>query len=124
MFGFRKKGPDAAFVHASDCKIVKIDPDVDSKWWEETTGHWRAECVCGVQYWHEPFVERRTRLDPLDPANFRHAPQCEHRDTTDPVLIKAILRVREGGGGGYWWVACSMCECGWQVPHYAAERVG
>jgi hypothetical protein len=40
------------------------------------------------------------------------------RDTTDPALLKAILRVRDGVGGGYWWVECSTCEHGWQVSHY------
>ena len=87
MFGLKKKGPDQPFMHAVDCKIVKVDPDVDIKWWEETTGNWRAECVCGVQYWHEPYVEQRTRLDPLE-ANARHAPQCEYRDTTDRFLSR------------------------------------
>jgi hypothetical protein len=33
------------------------------------------------------------------------------------------LKVRHGAGGGYWWVECGTCECGWQVPHYA-ESVG
>jgi hypothetical protein len=33
------------------------------------------------------------------------------------------LKVRDGAGGGYWWVECDSCACGWQVPHYA-ESVG
>jgi hypothetical protein len=56
---------------------------------------------------------------PFDPATFRHAGQCEHRDTSDPALLRAILKVRDGAGGGYWWVECGTYECGWQVPHYA-----
>lgn len=88
---------------------------------EDRTGNLEAECQCSAEYWHEPFVDDRARLDPLDRAFAQHAGQCEYRDTTDPVLIKAILRVREGGGGGYWWVECSMCDCGWQVPHLGEE---
>jgi putative DNA primase/helicase len=37
----------------------------------------------------------------------------------DPGLLRAVLKVRDGAGGGYWWVECGTCECGWQVPHYA-----
>lgn len=46
----------------------------------------------------------------------------EHRDVTDPVLLRAILRVHDREG--YWWVECGTCDYGWQVPHYAAESVG
>jgi hypothetical protein len=34
------------------------------------------------------------------------------------------LKVKDGAGGGYWWVECGSCECGWQVPYYAEESVG
>ncbi len=51
-------------------------------------------------------------------STFRHAGQCEHRYTSDPAPLRAILKVRDGAGGGYWWVECGTCECGWQVPHY------
>jgi hypothetical protein len=56
---------------------------------------------------------RRARLDPLDPSTFHHAGQCEHRDTTDPSILRAIVRVhyRES----YWWVECSACDSAWQV---------
>jgi hypothetical protein len=120
MFGLRKKsGPTQPFTHADDCKIVKADPDVQIEWSEVATGHWEARCVCGAEYFHDPFTEDRgDRLDPYDPSTFRHVAQCEHRDTTDPVLLKAILKVRDGAGGGYWWVECAACEHGWQVPHY------
>jgi hypothetical protein len=53
-------------------------------------------------------------------VHLRHAGQCEHRYTSDPARLRAILRVRDGAGGGYWWVECGTCESGWQVPHYAA----
>ena len=62
---------------------------------------------------------RRVWLDPYDPSTFRHAGQCERRSTSDPALLRAILKVRDGAGGGYWWVECATCECGWQVPYYA-----
>jgi len=74
--------------------------------------------VCGAEYFNAPLTDDRVRLDPYDPSTFRHAGQCEHRDTTDPALLRAILRVRDGVDGGYWWVECATCEHGWQVPHY------
>ena len=45
------------------------------------------------------------------------------RDTSDPALLEALLKVRDGAGGGYYWVECGACDAGWQVPHYA-ESVG
>ena len=56
----------------------------------------------------------------MDPATFRHGGECEHRDTTDPTIVKAILRFHDRDG--YWWVECATCEYGWQVPYYAAEE--
>ena len=35
--------------------------------------------------------------------------------TSDPALLRAILKVRDGIGGGCWWVECGACEAGWQV---------
>jgi hypothetical protein len=101
MFG-RKKGPDKAFSHTDDCKIAKVTPDVKIPWNEVESGHWVATCQCGEQHHREPFA-LPSRLDPLDPAHFRHAPQCEHRDTTAPDLIRAIVKVVDGMGGDYWW---------------------
>jgi hypothetical protein len=124
MFGLKKKGPDKAFSHTADCKIVKADPDVQIPWNEVERGHWVAECQCGKEHVHAAPADRRARLDPLDPSTSRHAPQCEHRDTTDPALLRAILKVRDGMDGGYFWVECGVCDHAWQVPHYAAKSVG
>jgi hypothetical protein len=44
---------------------------------------------------------------------------CEHRDVSDPTIIRAILRVTESDD--YWRVDCNICDCVWQVPNYAAE---
>jgi hypothetical protein len=101
---------------------VKADPGVEIPWSEVESGHWRAECQCGIEHFHEAPADRRARLDPLDPSTFHHAGQCEHRDTTDPSILGAILRVRDREG--YWWVWCGTCDTAWQVPHYAAESVG
>ena len=117
-FRRRKRGPDKAFSHSEGCKIQAADPTVQIQWSEVETGHWEAVCACGVEYFHEPFTDERVRLDPYDPSTFRHAGQCEHRDTSDPALLRVILKVRDGAGGGYWWVECATCEHGWQVPHY------
>ena len=66
------------------------------------------------------------RLDPLDPSTGRHFGQCEHRDTTDPALLRVLLKVRDVAfdGGDYWYVTCGACEAEWQVPHYAAASGG
>jgi hypothetical protein len=121
MFG-RKKGPIRPFAHADNCKIMKADPTTKIPWSDVESGHWRAECQCGIEHFHEASAYRRARLDPLDPSTFHHAGGCKHRDTTDPAFLAAILKVRDGAGGDYWWVECAGCDCGWQVPHYAAAK--
>jgi len=118
MFGRRKKGPDKAFSHSDNCKIQAADPTVSIEWSELERGHWRAVCQCGIEDYYEP-ADRGVRLDPYDPSTFRHAGQCEHRSTSDPALLRAILKVRDGAGGDYWWVECGACDITWQVPHYA-----
>ena len=125
MFGLKKKGPSrptGAFAHADGCKIVVADPGFEPEWQEVEEGHWRRICQCYSEDIYEPRADTRTRLDPMDPATFRHGAGCEHRDTTDPTIVRAILRVHDREG--YWWVECSTCEYGWQVPYYAAETVG
>jgi hypothetical protein len=118
MFGLKKKGPTQPFTHSDNCRIVRADPTTEIEWVEVATGRWEAVCVCGHEYFNEPLTDDRERLDPHDPSTFRHAPQCEHRDTIDPALLRVILRVRDGAGGGYWWVQCGTCDTGWQVPYY------
>lgn len=120
----RRKSPDKPFSHAYDCKIVKVDPRVEIQWSEIRRGVYEAVCVCGTQYHYEQIADSRIRLDPYDPSTSHHMPQCEHRDTTDPALLRAILRVRDGAGGGYWVAECGVCETFWQVPFYAVESAG
>jgi hypothetical protein len=85
---------------------------------------WLAAKRSGVRIPLGPLAQvrgdRRVRLDALDPANGRHAPQCEHRHTTNPALLRVILKVQDRDG--YWWVECAACQCGWQVAYYAAEQ--
>jgi hypothetical protein len=122
MFGLKKKGPTrptAAFEHAFGCTVVKADPGFQPEWQEIEEGHWRRICQCWTEDIYEPRIDTRTRLDPLDPSTFRHLGGCEHRDVTDVVAIKAILTVHERED--YWYVQCSTCEGGWQVPYHAAE---
>jgi hypothetical protein len=85
----KKKAPDEPFTHAPDCKTVRSDPGVQIPWGEIRSGVWEARCVCGVQYHHDPFIDDRVRLDPLDPKTARHAGQCEFNgvDSSGPVLI-------------------------------------
>jgi hypothetical protein len=120
MFG-KKKGPDQPFQHAEDCRIWKTDPGVQIPWSEIRRGVWEAVCVCGKQYHPEPVVDDRVRLDPLDPKTARHLGGCEFASETDPVMIRAILRVTDKDG--YSWVQCNSCDTAWQVRYYA-ESVG
>jgi hypothetical protein len=111
MFGLRKRGPTRPFAHADDCKIVKADPSVVIPWSEVESGHWQAECRCGKEHFHEAPADRRTRLDPLDPSTFRHAPQCEHRcSTTLPCSSK-----RSTVTPAY----VSSCPCSVQLAHHS-----
>ena len=103
---------------------MQLEPNIEIPWSEIRRCVWEAVCVCGKSYHHEPIIDRRVRLDPYDPSTSRHLLQCEQRDTTDPALLRAILRVREGAEGDYWVVECGVCETFWQVPHYAVESEG
>jgi hypothetical protein len=122
MFGMKKKGPSQEFAHTDGCRILHADPGVKIPWSEEERGHWVARCVCGEEHYREPAAPR-VRLDPLDSTTSHHAGQCEFAGVTDPAVLKVLLKVREGAGGGYWWVECGSCEIAWQVPYYA-ESVG
>jgi hypothetical protein len=120
MFGLKKTGPSrptGAFAHADGCKIVTADPGFEPEWQEIEEGHWRRTCQCYDEDIYEPRVDTRTRLDPWDPATFRNLGGCEHRDVTDPGIVKALLTVLQRED--YWYVQCSSCEGGWQVPFYA-----
>ena len=89
MFGLKNKGPSqptGPFAHADGCAIVRADPGFEPEWQELEEGHWRRICQCYSEDIYEPRVDRRTRLDPLDPSTFRHGGGCEHRDTTDPTV--------------------------------------
>ena len=79
--------------------------------------------VCGEQH-HHGLRNPARRLDPFDPTTSRHFGQCEHRDTTDPALLRVILKVRDHPEWGYWYVVCGACGSEWQVPYNAAESVG
>jgi len=85
-------------------------------------GHWEAVCVCGAEYFHEPFADDRVRARPHDPATARHLGQCEYASEADPTVLKVLLKVKPGMGEGYDWVECGACAAGWQVPHF--ESVG
>jgi hypothetical protein len=109
-------------VHGPDCKIVVADPGMQPPWNQIERGLWRRECQCSFEYWREP-VPDHCRQDPYDPRTFQHAGECEHRNTTDPGLIKLILDVKPGTGGAYWWVTCQSCAISWPTLYEAAEAV-
>jgi hypothetical protein len=113
-------GTPLPFGHADDCKIVHADPDVQIPWSEIRRGVWEVRCVGGVQYHHDPITDDRVRNDLLK-IGHRGAPQCELHGETDPAVLWFALKAVEKDR--YWWVQCSACDTGWQVPHYA-ESVG
>ena len=120
MFRRKRTPPSKPFIHAEDCRILKADPDAEVQWNYEGDGFWRAECVCTFETFREPLVDDRVRLDPRDPATARHLGQCEYASAeADPAALKFVLKVKEGAGGGYWWVECGACDTAWQVPFYA-----
>lgn len=61
----KKKGPTRPFSHAQDCKIVKADPGVEIPWQEIETGHWVAECQCGMEHHHEAPAVPLLLADPV-----------------------------------------------------------
>jgi hypothetical protein len=116
----KKKGrPTRPFAHTDDCKIVRANPDVEIPWQEVETGHWQRVCQCGEEHCRE-LRQCGRRLDPLDPATARHLPECEFAHETDPAILKVLLEIKPGLGGGYDWIECGSCGAGWQVAHYAA----
>ncbi len=117
MFGRKKlQLPSQPFVHSDTCPILRANPSFAPVWSEVERGHWRRECQCGAEDYREP-ERARVRLDPLDAKTSRHAPECEFASDTNPAVLRLILRVKEGMGGGYWWVECGSCSTGWQVPY-------
>jgi hypothetical protein len=117
MLGKKKNGPpQRPFAHNGDCLIAKLNPAVADVWQEIDTGHWHRECQCGAEDWHRPAADDRVRQDPLDPKTMRHFGQCEHRDATDPALVKAPLTIHERDYG--WYVVCNRCKSEWQVLRY------
>ncbi len=124
MFGKKRRGlPDRPFAHNDDCTIFLADPGVELPWSEVETRHWVRTCRCGEEHHHEP-APLRTRLDPLDPATSRHGGACEFKDTTDPAVLRVLLRIKPGLEAGYSWVECSACDLAWAVPDFAEESVG
>lgn len=117
----RKKVPATPFTHAEGCKIQAVDPDVEIPWSYVGDGLWKAECVCTMEYFREPFTDNRVRNDPLDPKTARHLGQCEFASETDPAVVRVLLKVRDGMGGDYWWVECGDCGTAWQVPYYVVS---
>jgi hypothetical protein len=123
MFGKEKiRPPDTEFIHGYDCKILRADPSTSLPWSEMERGLWERRCVCGSEYWREPLPEYR-RQDPYDPRTFRHAGECEHRDTTDPALLKLIIDAKPGTGGDYLVGQLPVLRISWQTPYEVAEVV-
>ena len=117
MFRRKSKPPSKPFTHDEGCRIVAVDPGVEIPWSYLGNGRWKAECVCGAEYFNESAVDDRVRLDPLDPKTSRHAGECEYRDEVNPAQLKLLLDVKDGMGGPYWWVTCHYCRVSWQVPY-------
>jgi hypothetical protein len=103
------------FAHEEGCPIALRDPDFVPEWQLIDEGKWQRSCQCTTETAYErPGVPK---IDPYDPATFRHAPQCDYRGETNPSLVRTILSVRPGLEGGYWWVTCGHCQISWPVPN-------
>jgi hypothetical protein len=96
----KRKPPSKLFIHEEGCPILKADPSTEVPWNYLGDGFWRAECVCTFETFTEPIVDDRMRLDPRDPATARHLGQCEYAAETDPAVLKFVLKVKDGAGGG------------------------
>jgi hypothetical protein len=113
--------PDTPFEHGPNCMVLRADPTVVIPWSEVETRHWVRTCQCSEEHWRAP-APARVRLDPLDPKTSRHLPQCEFVGTTDPAILRALLKITPKDG--YAWVECGGCQAGWQVADFAEEHVG
>jgi len=58
---------------------------------------WRTSARrCGSEdVYHEP-AGRRVRLDPLDPKTSRHMGECEFASSTDPSVLRVLLKSSPG----------------------------
>ena len=65
----------------------------------------------------------RREMDLLDAKTSRHTGSASSSPRSDAAVLLVSLKVKDGAGGGYWWVECGSCDAGWQVTHYA-ESVG
>jgi hypothetical protein len=122
LFRRKRKPPTKPFTHDEGCRIVAVDPGVEIPCYLGD-GSWKAECMCGAEYFNESAVDDRVRLDPYDPTTASHLPQCEYRHEVSPAVLKILLTVKPGLGPGYDWVTCAGCEGCWQVQHYT-ESLG
>jgi hypothetical protein len=98
---------------------LAADPDVVIPWSRLEYGRWERICVCNAEYWQEP-APSRVRLDPYDRSTMRHMEECEFKDVSDPVILRALLRITPKER--YAWVECGGCQAGWQVADFAEER--
>jgi hypothetical protein len=71
---------------------------------------------------YEELADRRGRLDRLDAETSRRSGECEFASETDPSVLKVLLRVKPGLGGGYDWVERGSCAAGGRF-RTDAERV-
>jgi hypothetical protein len=112
VFRRKRKPPSKPFTHDEGCRIVAVDPGVEIPWSHLGDGRWKAECVCGAEYFNESAVDDPVRLDPLDPKTSRHSGPCEYVSETDPAVLKVLLKVKPGMGEGYDWVEFGGCGAG------------
>jgi hypothetical protein len=98
------------------------DPDFEPEWQEIDEGHWQRACQCYSEDRWEPRADTRTRLDPMNPSTFAHFPACEHRDTTDPVIVRAILTVFERET--YWYCNAAPARRAGRFPSTPRRATG
>jgi hypothetical protein len=114
VFRRKWKPPGRAFIH-DDCRIAKVDPDVEIPWSHLGEGLWRRECLCTYESSpsHSSTTASKTNRSIRGPA--ATLGQCEYVTETDPVELQLLLKIKPGLGEGYDWVEGGACGAGWPV---------
>jgi hypothetical protein len=95
-------------------QVARSAPRTLSGWRHGFEPRWDYQVICTTEYYNEPFVDDRVRLDPLDPSTSRHAGECEFAAETDPAVLKILLKVKDGAGGANGgWCAAAAHAAGW-----------
>jgi hypothetical protein len=60
----------------------------------------------------QPFLGGLRLVPVADPPGVWVGRELRITSETYAAVLRFILKVKDGAGGGYWWVECGTCECG------------